>query len=138
MEISITSLEQLSKSAILERFIEALNDRNLTYYAQDWMKSMGYANMDELHHAISPLIDAMTDAHIDASENIKLVYRCDQGRVYEDWKLSLLGLTYLALNSPHKTKKMNRLQFKIISDYLSNRKKGKKMEAGDIPLANFY
>ena len=138
MEIAITSLEQTSKNSTLERFIEALNDRNLTYYAQDWMKSMGYANMDELHRAISPLIDAMNDAHINASENIRLVYRCDKGHVYEDWKLSLLGLTYLALNSPHKTKKMNRLQFKIISNYLDSRRTSEEMKADDAAMANFY
>ncbi|MBL6448862.1 hypothetical protein JMN32_21295 [Fulvivirga sp. 29W222] len=121
MEISITSLERVpTESAVLLRFLEALNDHELRYYAQDWMKSIGYENVDELNSAISPLIDAMNSVHMSTSENIKPVYICNKGNVYRDWKLSRLGLTYLALNSPHKTKKISQLQLKILSKYFNS------------------
>lgn len=126
METLTISLQRTSERATFDRFIDALNDRNLEYYAQDWMASMGYHNVDELHDTISPFIDALHDAHLNTSENIKLVYRCENGNIYEDWKLSLLGLAWLAFNSPHKTKKVTRLQLKILSDYLSGNKSHKE------------
>lgn len=122
METVSNALDRPIKSQVFDRFIEALNDRNLEYYAQDWMKSMGYKNMDELHQAISPLL-TINDTPFNPSQNVKLVYRCDRGLIYEDWKLSLLGLTYLAFNSPHKSQKISRMQLKIISDYLRQGKR---------------
>lgn len=120
MEISITSLDRVpSDNAVILRFLEALNDHELRYYAQDWMKSIGYDNTDELNSAISPLIDAMNSVHISTSENIKPIYRCSNGNIYRDWKLSRLGLTYLALNAPHKTKKISELQLRILSNYFN-------------------
>lgn len=121
MDTVSNALDRPVKSEVFDRFIEALNDRNLVYYAQDWMKSMGYQNMDELHRALSPLL-SINDTPFSTSQNVKLVYRCDRGRIYEDWKLSLLGLTYLAFNSPHKSQKISRMQLKIISDYLKQEK----------------
>lgn len=123
MEISITSLEKMpTESTVILRFIDALNDHQLRYYAQDWMKSIGYDSMDELHKAISPLIDAMNSVHMSTSENIKPVYRCSNGHIFRDWKLSRLGLTYLALNAPHKSQKVSQLQLKILSNYFNGEK----------------
>lgn len=123
MEITITSLEKAPQdSIVISRFIEALNDHQLKYYAQDWMKSIGYTSMAELQQAISPLIDAMNSVHVSTSENIKPVYRCSNGHIFRDWKLSRLGLTYLALNSPHKNQKISQLQLKILMDYFRSQK----------------
>lgn len=119
---TITSLEKTNDNQTLLRFIEALNDRQLRYYAQDWMKRIGYANMKELREAISPLIDAMQSTHVNTSENIKLIYRCDKTGVYQDWKLSKLGLTYLAFNAPHKNRQVRNLLLKLLLNYFSQNK----------------
>lgn len=122
MEISITSLKRTTwDSTVIDRFIEAMQDRQLEYYAQDWMKSIGYTNMEEVSQAITPLIDAMHSVHMSASENIKPVYRCSNGHIFRDWKLSRLGLTYLALNSPHKNQEISQLQLKILSSYFNKK-----------------
>lgn len=120
MEIAINSLEKASRSPTIMRFMDAWDDCQLIFYAQDWMKTIGYNNMDELNGAISPLIDAMKGAEINASENIKAIYRCSRGNVFKDWKLSRLGLTYLAFNAPHKSPKLRQLQLKMLSDFLNS------------------
>lgn len=119
MEIAINSLEKASRNPTIMRFMDAWDDCQLIFYAQDWMKTIGYNNMDELNVAISPLIDAMKGAEINASENIKAIYRCSQGNVFKDWKLSRLGLTYLAFNAPHKSPKLRQLQLKMLANFLN-------------------
>ena len=120
MEMSITSLEKSPKSNTILRFLEAMDDCQLRYYAQDWMQSIGYFSMDEINEGISPLIDALQSAEINMSQNIKPVYRCSEGSIFRDWKLSRLGLTFLAFNAPHKNKKLRQLQIKMLSDYLDS------------------
>lgn len=122
MDITITSLQKPRQDdPVFLRFVDACDNQKLKYYAHDWMASIGYETIEELDEVISPLIDAMNSTHMSASENIKSVYRCTEGRVFRDWKLSKLGITYLALNAPHKNQMASRLQLKILCNYFDQK-----------------
>jgi hypothetical protein len=101
----------------LRNFVEAIEESNLHYFAQDIRKSIGYSSTKELDDVISVFITSMTESNMDISSNIKFIYRCNGNKLYPDWKLSELALGFLIFNAPKGTPYLRKLQLKILSDY---------------------
>jgi len=110
-------LEQIKQNLPLLNFVEAMAESNLRYFAWDVRKSIGYSSEKEMDDIIPLFIKSMMESNIDVSPNIKFIYRCEEGKVYHDWKLSALALCFLVLNAPIKTPELRRFQLKILSDY---------------------
>ena len=110
-------LEPIRQNFPLLNFIEAIAESNLHYFARDVRKSIGYASEKELDDIISIFIKSMMESNMEVSPNIKFVYRCEEGEIYHDWKLSDLALCFLVFNAPIKAPELRRFQLKILSDY---------------------
>lgn len=97
-----------------EEFLRGVQDSRLCYYASDLQEELGFKQISQLAEAVKLAMRACRSQQIPLEEHFKVIYRCRERGIVQDWKLSGLGYGMLILNSNSANPLVAQLQLELI------------------------
>ncbi|WP_299821956.1 hypothetical protein [uncultured Pontibacter sp.] len=113
------TIENTNLNSPLERFMDSIADRNLTYYASDLVHLTGCESIDALGAALRRATEVCNCMHIPLRENFKVVFRPQNGELVQDWRLSPMAYMLLVLNSDAHNDVVAHLQVEMVKRALN-------------------
>ena len=110
----LATYEQLQYNSLINSFLDSLAERNLKFYASDFLEKHGCQSREELGHAVKRATEVCSCLHLPLQENIKAVYRAQNGEVIQDWRLSPIAYMLLAINADSRNELVAQLQVELI------------------------
>jgi len=111
----LATLDQILYHGPIDGFLESIAERNLTYYASDLLDKQACRSREELSEAVKRATDVCSCMHLPLQENIKAVYRSQDGQVIQDWRLSPVAYMLLLINSDASNQVVAQLQLELIN-----------------------
>ena len=110
----LATFEQLQYSNLINGFLDSVAERNLKFYASDLLEKHGCQSREELGQAVKRATEVCSCMHLPLQENIKTVYRAQNGQVIQDWRLSPMAYMLLVINSDARNQLVAHLQVELI------------------------
>lgn len=107
----------------LDEFLDSLADCNLSFYASDLLNQKGCRTMDEVSLALRRATQVCNSMHLPLRENIKVVYRAQNGEVVQDWRLSPMAYLLMVLNADSRNDLVAHLQVEMVKRVLQQQEK---------------
>ena len=98
----------------LDDFVNMLAERQLTCYASDLLAQRGCESMSELGEAVKRATEVCHSMHLPLQENFKVVFRSQNGRVVQDWRLSPMAYLLMVLNADPHNDMVARMQVEMV------------------------
>ncbi len=114
----LATFEQLHQSNLINSFLDSLAERNLKYYASDLLEKHGCKNHEELDQAVKRATEVCSCMHLPLNENIKAVYRSQNGQVVQDWRMSPMAYMLLVINADSRNQLVAQMQVELVKRVL--------------------
>lgn len=110
----LATFEQLQYNSSINTFLDNLAEQNLKFYASDLLEKHGCQSREELGQAIKRASEVCSCMHLPLQENIKAVYRAQNGEVIPDWRLSPMPYMLLLINADSRNHLVAQLQVELV------------------------
>lgn len=110
----LATFDQLQNHSNIDVFLDSVLERNLTFYASDLLDKHACQSHEELGLALKRACEVCSCMHLPLRENIKVVYREQDGQMVQDWKLSPMAYMLLLLNSDASNQVVAQVQVELI------------------------
>ena len=110
----LATFEQLQYNSLINNFLDSMAERNLTFYASDLLEKHGCQSREELGQAVKRTTEVCSCMHLPIQENIKTVYRSQNGQAVQDWRLSPMAYMLLVINADSRNQLVAQLQVELI------------------------
>ncbi|WP_114780653.1 hypothetical protein [Botryobacter ruber] len=110
----LITAEQARAQRAIDEFMDSLADSNLTLYASDFLKLSGCHTMEEIGQALMRATAVCNNMHLPLRENIKVVYRSQDGTVVPDFRLSPMAYMLMVINSDTCNNLVARTQAELV------------------------
>lgn len=115
----LVSIERPRTYSRLDDFVDSLADRQLTCYASDLLQQRGCQSLSELGEAVKRATEVCNSMHLPLQENFKVVFRSQNGKVVQDWRLSPMAYLLMVLNADPHNDVVARTQVEMVRRVLS-------------------
>jgi hypothetical protein len=110
----LATLEQLQYHSLINGFLDSVAERNLKFYASDLLEKHGCQSREELGQAVKRATEVCSCLHLPLQENIKAIYRAQNGQLVQDWRLSPMAYMLLVINADSRNELVAHLQVELI------------------------
>jgi len=115
----LVTIAQTQTYSRLHEFIDSLADQQLTFYASDLLNQQGCDSMSTLEQAVKRATEVCSSMHLPLRENFKVVFRSQNGKLVQDWRLSPMAYLLMVLNADSHNALVARAQVEMVRRVLN-------------------
>lgn len=110
----LVTIEQTQRYSRLDDFMDSLAEKQLTCYASDLLQQRGCDSITELEAAVKRATEICHSMKLPLQENFKAVFRSQNGKVVQDWRLSPMAYMLMVLNADSHHELVARMQVELV------------------------
>lgn len=111
---TLVRLHDIQMHGVINQFVNALNDAQLTHYASDLLPELELANEISFMESITRAQQVMATLNLPIEGHFKRIYRTTEGCIYCDYKLSHVAYLLVSINGDVANKKVASIQYELI------------------------
>lgn len=107
---------QTHASPVVDEFAEKMAMLNLINYASEAAMEMEFESLEEMHESVKRAMELCMSAGISIKGNFQRIYKCSDGGIVYDWKLSMLAYRLVCLSGNSSNPNVARLTIQLLKN----------------------